>query len=67
VKNSIKHGLTKECSKLLGQSQINGDNLNNGKCKTSRTFKNKIRGYVKKKKNKINEIETGSKNKHNEG
>jgi hypothetical protein len=40
-------------------SQTNGDNLSNVRCKTSRTFKNKKREYLKEK---SNELETNSKN-----
>jgi hypothetical protein len=37
---------------------MNGDNLQNLRCKTSRTIRNKEREYLK---GKINEIETKSK------
>jgi hypothetical protein len=59
-----------ECSKLIHQriqaklqwlknpSQINGDNLQNLRRETSRTFRNKKREYLK---NKIKELETGNK------
>jgi hypothetical protein len=62
-----------ECSKLLDQrkqaklqllqnpSQTSGDNLNSLGCETSRTSKNKRREYSKEK---INELETDSKNKN---
>jgi hypothetical protein len=62
-----------ECSKLIDQqkqsklqwlqnsSQINGDNLKNLRCETSRTFRNKKREYLK---SKINELETNNKNKN---
>jgi hypothetical protein len=36
------------------------DNLNNVRCKASRNFSNKKRGYLK---NRINELATNSKNK----
>jgi hypothetical protein len=36
-------------------SQINGDNLQNLRCETTRTFRNKKREYQK---DKINELET---------
>jgi hypothetical protein len=59
-----------ECSILLDQwklaklqwlqnpSQINGDNLQNLRRKTSRTFRNKKREYMK---GKINKLETNNK------
>jgi hypothetical protein len=62
-----------ECSKLLDQrkqaklqwlqnrSQRNGDNLNNVRRETSRTLRNREREYLKEK---INELETKSKNKN---
>jgi hypothetical protein len=62
-----------ECSKLIDQqkqvklqwlqnpSQINGDKLQNLRCETSRTFRNKKREYLK---GKINELETNNKNKN---
>jgi hypothetical protein len=62
-----------ECSKLIDQwklaklqwlqnaSHINGDNLKNLRCETSRTFRNKKREYLK---DKINELETNKKNKN---
>jgi hypothetical protein len=55
-----------ECPELLYQkkraklqwfqdpSEINGDNLNNVRCETSRHFRNKKRGYLK---DKINELQ----------
>jgi hypothetical protein len=46
---------------LQNPSQINGDNLQNLRHKTSRTFKNKKRAYLK---GKINEPETNNKNKN---
>jgi hypothetical protein len=61
------------CSKLLDQriqaklqwlqdpSEINGDNLNNGRHKASRYFRNKKREYLK---DKINELASNSKNKN---
>jgi hypothetical protein len=61
------------CSKLIDQqkqaklqwlqnpSQINGDNLQNLRCETSRTFRNKKMEYLK---GKINELETNNKNKN---
>jgi hypothetical protein len=63
----------KGCSELLGQrkqaklqwlqnqSEINGDNLNNGRCEASRHFRIKKREYLK---GKINEPATNSKNKN---
>jgi hypothetical protein len=60
-----------ECSKLIDQrkqaklqwlqnpSQINGDNLKNVRCETSRTFRKKQREYLK---GKINELEINNKN-----
>jgi hypothetical protein len=63
-----------ECSKLIDQwkqaklqwlqnpSQINdGDNLQNLRCETSRTFRNKKRKHLK---DKINELEINNKNKN---
>jgi hypothetical protein len=62
-----------ECSKLLDQqkqtklqwlqnpSQINGDNLQNLRCETNRTFRNEKRENLK---GKINELETNNKNKN---
>jgi hypothetical protein len=62
-----------ECSKLIDQrkqaklrwfqipSQINGDNLQNLRRGTSRTFRNKKREYLK---DKVNELETNNKNKN---
>jgi hypothetical protein len=64
-----------ECSKLKDQwkqaklhvfhnpSQINGDNLQNLRCETSRTFRNKKREYLK---DIINKLETISKPKLSE-
>jgi hypothetical protein len=46
---------------LQNPSQINGDNLQNLRRETSRTFKNKKKEYLK---GKINELETNNKNKH---
>jgi hypothetical protein len=46
---------------LQDPSKINGDNLNNIKCKASRHFKNKEREYLK---DKINEFATNSKKKN---
>jgi hypothetical protein len=46
---------------LQNPSQINGDNLQNLRCETSRTFMNKKREYLK---SKINELETNNKNKN---
>jgi hypothetical protein len=40
---------------------MNGDNLQNLRCETSRTFRNKKRKYLK---NKISDLETNSKNKN---
>jgi hypothetical protein len=62
-----------ECSKLIDQwkqaklqwlqnsTQINGDNLQNLKCETSRTFRNNKREYLK---GKMNELETNNNNKN---
>jgi hypothetical protein len=44
---------------LQNPSQINGDNLKNFKCETSRTLRNKKREYLK---GKINELETNNEN-----
>jgi hypothetical protein len=61
-----------KCSKLINQrkqaklqwlqnpNQINGDNLQNLRRETSRTFRNKKREYLK---GKINELETNNKDK----
>jgi hypothetical protein len=46
---------------LQNPSQINGDNLQNVRSETSRTFRNKKREYLK---NKINELETNNKTKN---
>jgi hypothetical protein len=46
---------------LQNTSQINGDNLQNLRCETNRTFRNKKREYMK---GKINELETNNKNKN---
>jgi hypothetical protein len=40
---------------------MNGDNLKNLRCETSRTFRSKKREYLK---GKINELETNNKNKN---
>jgi hypothetical protein len=60
-----------ECSKLIDRRkqaklqwlqnpiQVNGDNMNNVRHEASRTFRTKKREYLK---NKINELETNSKN-----
>jgi hypothetical protein len=62
-----------ECSKLIDQwkkaklqwlqnpNQMNGNNLQNLRCETSRTFRIKKREYLK---GKINELETNNKNKN---
>jgi hypothetical protein len=62
-----------ECSKLINQqkqsklqwlqnpSQIDGDNLQNLRHETSRTFRSKKREYLK---DKINKLETNNKNKN---
>jgi hypothetical protein len=42
-------------------SEINGDNLNNVRCETSRHFRNKKREYLK---GKINDLATNSKNRN---
>jgi hypothetical protein len=61
-----------ECSELLDQrkqaklqwlqnpSQTNADNLNNVRCETSKTFRNKKKEYFKEK---INKLETNIRNK----
>jgi hypothetical protein len=46
---------------LQNPNQINGDNLKNLRSKTSRTFRNKKREYLK---GKINELETNNRNKN---
>jgi hypothetical protein len=46
---------------LQNPSQINRDNLQNLRCETSRTFRNKKREYLK---GKINELEINNKNKN---
>jgi hypothetical protein len=46
---------------LQDPSEINGDNLNNGRHETSRHFRNKKREYLK---GKINEVATNSRNKN---
>jgi hypothetical protein len=46
---------------LQNPSQINGDNLQNLRHETSRTFRNKKMEYLK---GKINELETNNKNKN---
>jgi hypothetical protein len=43
-------------------NQLNGDNLNNIRCEASRHFRSKKRDYLK---DKINELQTSSKNKNN--
>jgi hypothetical protein len=60
------------CSKLIDEqkqaklqwlqnpSQINGDNMQNLRCETSRTFRKKKREYLK---GKINELETNNRKK----
>jgi hypothetical protein len=40
---------------------VNGDNMDNVRCEASRTFRTKKREYLN---NKINELETNSKNKN---
>jgi hypothetical protein len=66
----------KECSKLLDKRkqaklqwlqdpcEINGDNLDNVRCEVSTYFRNKKREYLK---DKMNELETNSKNKNIRG
>jgi hypothetical protein len=44
---------------LQNPSQTNGDNLNNVRCETNRTFRNRKREYLK---DKIKELETNCKN-----
>jgi hypothetical protein len=46
---------------LQDPSEINGGNLNNGRCEDSRYFRNKKRDYLK---DKIKELATNSKNKN---
>jgi hypothetical protein len=46
---------------LQNPSEINGDNLKNSRCETSRTFRNEKRECVN---GKINELETNNKNKN---
>jgi hypothetical protein len=46
---------------LQNASQINGNNLQNLRCETRRTFRNMKRKYLK---DKINEVETNNKNKN---
>jgi hypothetical protein len=73
--HGLKHNKSvfdNECSELVDQrkqaklqwlqnpSQINGDNLQDLRRETSRTFRNKKRGYLQ---GKINELETNNKNK----
>jgi hypothetical protein len=58
--------LTDQCKQaklqwLQNPSHINGDNLQNLRCETSRTFRNKKREYLR---DKINELETNNKNKN---
>jgi protein subunit release factor B len=43
---------------LQNSNQINGDNQQNLRCETSRTFRNKKREHLK---DKINELETNNK------
>jgi hypothetical protein len=47
---------------LQDPCEINGDNLNNIRCETSRDFRNKKRGYIK---DKIDELATNSNIKNN--
>jgi hypothetical protein len=65
-----------ECSKLMDQqkqaklqwlqnpSQISGDNLQDLRCETSRTFRKKKKEYLK---GKINELQTNNRNKNIRG
>jgi hypothetical protein len=46
---------------VTGWSQMNRDNINNGRCEASRRFRNKKRKYLK---DKINKLATHSKNKN---
>jgi hypothetical protein len=46
---------------LQDPREINGDNLNNIRCETSRHFRNKKRQYLK---DRIDELATNSKNKN---
>jgi hypothetical protein len=48
---------------LQNPSETNGDNMNNVRHENSRTFRNKKREFLKEK---INELETSSKNKKSE-
>jgi hypothetical protein len=71
--NHNKPRFDDDCSKIIDQwkqaklqwlqnpNQINGDNLQNLRRETSRTFRNKKREYLK---DKINELETNNKNKN---
>jgi hypothetical protein len=49
---------TSQIAVVTGSSEINGDNLNNIRCESSRHFRNKKRGYLK---DKIDELATNSK------
>jgi hypothetical protein len=57
----FKTGIKGKKQWLHDQSQINGDNLNNIRCDTSKHFRNKNREYLK---DKINELAMNSKNKN---
>jgi hypothetical protein len=46
---------------LKNSSQINGDNLQNLRCETSRMFRNNKREYTK---DRSNELQTNNKNKN---
>jgi hypothetical protein len=65
---SISHGSAKDAQRkqakvqwLQDPSEINGDNLNNGRREANRHFWNKKREYLK---DKINELAANSKNKN---
>jgi hypothetical protein len=47
---------------LQNPSQISGDNVQNLRCDTSKTFRNKKREYLK---DENNEIQSNNKNKNN--
>jgi hypothetical protein len=61
--SNANHGQRKRAKLqwLQNPNQSNLDNLNNARCEASRHFRNKKRKYLK---DKINELETNSKNKN---
>jgi hypothetical protein len=59
--SKIDRGKQAKLQWLQNPSQVNGDNMHSVRCEASRTFKTKKREYLK---NKINELETNSKNKN---